>query len=70
VVGDTDVVLGEAGVFVTVRICHGRAETLKVVMRDLMRVSPQRREFQSGLLGFEGERVHLDRVENVLPAKR
>ena len=45
-----------------------RTETLQIIMRHLVRIGPQRREFQSGFHGLEGEWIYLDGIENVFSA--
>ncbi len=65
---DPDRVLHKSGVLVRIRMSYRRAEALQVVMRYLVRVSPQRREFQTGFHRFETERIYLDGIENVLTA--
>src|SRR5438552_2613345 len=41
------------------------AKALQIVMRHLVRIGAQRREFQAAFHGFEGERVHLYRIEDI-----
>ena len=67
-VGDADRVLQKSRVLVGIGMCDRRAKTLHVVVRHLMGIGPQGREFQACLLGFEGERIHLDGIEDVLSA--
>jgi len=43
----------------------GAAETLEIVVRDLMRIDAERGKLQSALPGFECEGVDLEGIEKV-----
>ena len=63
-----DCVLYKSRVLVCIRIGNCRTETLEIVVWDLVRISPQGREFQTGFHGREGKGVYLDGIENVFAA--
>src|SRR5436309_13255777 len=62
-------VLRKSRVLVRVRMRDGGTEALKIIVWHLVRVSTQRRKFQSAFNRLKGERIHFDWVENVLPAE-
>ncbi len=58
-VGHTDRVLYKSRVLIGVRMGGRRAETLQVIMRDLVRVGAQWSEFQAGFLRLKRKRIYL-----------
>src|SRR5438132_12225513 len=61
-------VLRKSRVLVRVRMRDGGTEALKIIVWHLVRGSTQRRKFQAAFHRLEGEGIHFDWVENVLPA--
>ena len=61
-------ILRKSRVIVAVRVRRRRPEILQIVMRDRVRISPQRRQRKSGLLRFKGKRIDFNNVKNIFAA--
>ena len=66
--GGADCILQKPGVFVGVGMARLIPKILNVIFWHIVRIGAQRRQQQARLLRFEGERVHFNQIENVLPA--
>ena len=68
IVAQADRILCERGVFTSVGLCVGRAEVLDVIAGHVVGISTERGQFQAAFLGYEGERIYFDFVEDVFAA--
>src|SRR5579863_2603430 len=64
-IGKADGVLSEGGIVVGIGMGRGLAKILEIVMRDGVSVGTKGAEWKSGLLRFEGEGVHFNRIEKI-----
>lgn len=67
-IGHPDGVLRESSIVVAVGVRERGPETLQIVFRDRVRISTEWRERQSTFHRFEGKRIDLDNVEEILAA--
>src|SRR5262249_44737988 len=65
---DSNCVLRKRGVFIRIWMRSRAAEVLQIIMRDLVRVGAKRRKLKPRFLWLKRERIHLDRVKEILPA--
>src|SRR5882724_206683 len=67
-VGNSDRVLGESGIFIGVGIRGGAAEVLQIVVRDFVSVGAQRRELEPRFHRLKRKRIYLERIEEIFAA--